>query len=74
VFVISASVGLGLLTKGGRFFSALFTAMWYVAVQGALDFTGIFAKIPDAGLAASFAGGAVLTLAAAWLKERLATR
>jgi len=72
-FVIGASVGLGRLTKGGRFFSALFTAAWYVAVQGALDFTGLFAKAADADTAAAFAAAGLLTLAAAWLVEKRAT-
>lgn len=70
VFVVSASVGLGRLTKGGRFFSALFTAAWYVAVQGALDFTGLFAKVAGTGVPAAFAGAGLLTVATAWLIER----
>ncbi|MFA6956391.1 MAG: hypothetical protein WC538_11010 [Thermoanaerobaculia bacterium] len=74
VFVISAAVGLGRLTKGGRFFSALFTAAWYVAVQGALDFTGLFAKAADAGLAAAFAGAGLVAVTLAWLVERRAAR
>ncbi|MBI2214575.1 MAG: hypothetical protein HYU52_13095 [Acidobacteria bacterium] len=73
-FVVAASVSLGLLTKGGRFFSALFTAAWYTAVQGALDFTGMFAVVPGAATAAAFAAAALLTLAAAWLMEQRTAR
>lgn len=68
-FVVSAAVGLGLLTGGGRFFSGLFAAVWYVAVQGQLDFTGLYAKTPDVRLAALFAAAGLLTVGAAHLKD-----
>ncbi|MCM2313679.1 MAG: hypothetical protein NDJ92_00820 [Thermoanaerobaculia bacterium] len=74
VFVVSASVGLGWLTQGGKFFSALFTAVWYVAVQGQLDFTGVFAIVPDLTLCASFAGAGLLVLGIAWAQERRRAR
>lgn len=69
LFVVTASVGLGWLTKGGKFFSAIFTAAWYVAVQGAADFTGVFAKTVDLEVCASFAIAGVAVSAAAWGEE-----
>ena len=69
-FVVTASVGLGWLTRGGKFFSALFTAAWYVAIQGDLDFTGVFARSPDLGLCVFFAVTGLLLLCTAWGMER----
>ncbi|MGK2859960.1 MAG: hypothetical protein ACSLFQ_22415 [Thermoanaerobaculia bacterium] len=69
LFVVTASVGLGWLTKGGKFFSAIFTAAWYVAVQGAADFTGVFAKTVDLQVCASFAIAGIALSAAAWSEE-----
>lgn len=69
LFVVTASVGLGWLTKGGKFFSAIFTAAWYVAVQGAVDFTGVFAKTVDLEMCAAFAIAGIALSAAAWGEE-----
>lgn len=69
IFVVTASVGLGWLTKGGKFFSAIFTAAWYVAVQGAADFTGVFAKTVDLRVCASFAIAGLAASAVAWGEE-----
>lgn len=70
IFIVTASVGLGWLTKGGKFFSAIFTAAWYVAVQGAVDFTGVFAKAVDLEVCASFAIAGIALSAAAWGEEK----
>ncbi len=69
VFVSLSAVALGWLTRGGKFFSAVFVALWYIALQGdaGLDFTGALGKVADPALSAAFAGAAavllVLTLA-----------
>ena len=66
-FIATASVGLGWLSGGGKFFVGIFVVLWYLAIQkdSPLDFTGVMAST-NLGLSAGFAaGGAVLVLAAA---------
>jgi hypothetical protein len=70
-FVAGAATGLGWLSRGGKLFLGLFTALWYVAVQreSPLDFTGAFAR-PDLQRCAIFAAIGVGATVVAALVER----
>lgn len=66
------AVGAGSLTGGGKLFSGVYVALWYVAVNGApeLDFSGAFAREPRPQVAAIFLLAAAVLLAAAFAVER----
>ena len=72
LFVATAAAGLGWLSGGGKLFLGLFTALWYVAIQGdsPLDFSGAIASRPDLALCAGFAAAGVVLALTAWLFER----
>lgn len=71
-FVAALSVACGALSGGGKLFSGLYTAHWYLAVNGAgaLDYCGAFGGGLGIGTRATYlaAGASMLTLA--WVVER----
>jgi hypothetical protein len=76
VFVATAAVGLGSLSRGGKLFLGAFTALWYMAVQkgSPVDFTGAFGGVHLARSAVFAAIGCGLALAAAALETARARR
>lgn len=69
------AVGAGSLTGGGKLFTGLYVALWYVAVSSTgegpgLDFNGAFAAEPRRQVAAMFLAAAAALLAAAYGAER----
>ncbi|HLE84011.1 MAG TPA: hypothetical protein VJG13_06705, partial [Thermoanaerobaculia bacterium] len=69
------AVGAGSLTGGGKLFTGLYVALWYVAVGSTgegpgLDFSGAFAPEPRPQVAATFLAAATALLAAAYAVER----
>ncbi len=72
LFVAGAATGLGWLSRGGKLFLGLFTALWYLAIQhdSPLDFTGAFSTRPDLARCAAFAAIGIGTAVLAALVER----
>ena len=72
VFVASVATGLSSLSRGGKLFLGLFTALWYLGVQtnSPLDWTGAFSTPPSLPLAAGFAAAGLAIAAAAAAVER----
>jgi hypothetical protein len=69
------AVAAGSLTGGGKLFTGLYVALWYVAVGStgegpSLDFSGAFAPEPRPQVAATFLAAAAALLAAAYGVER----
>jgi len=69
-FTALAAVSLGALSGGGRLFLGAATALWYAAVNGALDYAGVFAPQPGLVVPAAFALGAVGALVIATLADQ----
>src|SRR5262249_41355199 len=70
--IAALCVGMGALTSGGKLFTGLYAAVWYMAMSGApgADATGALGKAPDLALSAAYLGGGLLLVGAALLKER----
>lgn len=75
LFTAGAAAGLGALSRGGKLFLALYTALWYFAVNRLpfADFTGLFVE-PSAPRAAFYLSVGVLSVSAAWTVERARRR
>lgn len=71
-FVAALSVACGALTGGGKLFSGLYTALWYLAVNGAgsLDYCGAFGGGLEIGTRAAYLAAGASVLALAWVVER----
>ena len=71
-FLAAFAAGAGALTGGGKLFTGVYVAAWYVAVNGApgLDFSGAFAREARPATALAFAAGGAALLAFAWAVER----
>ncbi|HRC85282.1 MAG TPA: ABC transporter permease subunit, partial [Thermoanaerobaculia bacterium] len=64
-FVATLAVATGSLSRGGRLFLGLYTALWYLALNGKggpFDFSGRFGTESRLGVAASFLAGAMLLM------------
>lgn len=73
LFVVAFAAGAGALTRGGKLFSGLYLAGWYVAVNGvpSLDFTGVFVASPAVLPSLVFAVfGSALTAIAVFVEGR----
>ncbi len=70
--IAGVAVGFGSLTRGGKLFSALYVAAWYMAMSGtaAADFTGALAKAPVPLYSLAYLGLGLLLTAAAMARER----
>lgn len=75
LFTALAAAGWGALSRGGKLFLGLYTAVWYFAVNRLplADFTGLFAE-PSARRAALYLSVGVLSVGAAWAVERTRSR
>jgi hypothetical protein len=78
LFVAGFAVGAGSLSRGGKLFSGVYTALWYMVVAGhgagPLDFCGAFGGGLGAGSRLAFLaiGAAAVALAAAMEQRRRA--
>lgn len=72
LFVALFSVSLGSLTAGGKLFSGLFLALWYMAVNGLpeADFAGVLSGAGPTPWSAAWLGAGLLLLSGAWGQER----
>jgi hypothetical protein len=72
LFVALLSVSLGSLTAGGKLFSGLFLALWYMAVNGLpeADFAGVLSGAGPTPWSAAWLGAGLLLLSGAWGRER----
>ena len=67
------SVAFGSLTSGGKLFSGVFLAVWYMAVSGMpeADVTGVLSKAPTLRISLAAFGIGVLLVTAAAARERM---
>jgi hypothetical protein len=67
------SVAFGSLTSGGKLFSGVFLAVWYMALSGLpeADVTGVLSKFPTLRVSLAALGLGVLLVTAAAARERL---
>lgn len=75
-FIVAGAVGIGWLSRGGKLFLGIFTALWYVAVQqdSPLDFAGAFTARPDLALCAGYAAAGAAAAGLALVVERWRNR
>jgi len=75
LFTALVAAGWGTLSRGGKLFLGVYTALWYFAVNRLpfADFTGLFAE-PSARRAALYLSVGVLSVGAAWTVERARSR
>jgi hypothetical protein len=73
LFVAAFAVSAGSLTGGGKLFTAVYTALWYVALNGEaagpLDYCGAFGGGLDAGVRLAYLGIGIGALALAHVVE-----
>jgi hypothetical protein len=74
LFVAAFAVAAGSLTGGGKLFTAVYTALWYVAVSGgtkvgALDYCGAFGGGLEASVRLLYLGLGAVALGVAFLVE-----
>jgi len=71
--IAGISVAFGSLTSGGKLFSGVFLAVWYMAVSGlpAADVTGVLSKAPSLRVSLAALGLGVLLVAVASARESL---
>lgn len=71
--IVGVAVGFGSLTRGGKLFSALYVAVWYMAMSGtaAADLTGALSKAPVPLYSLAYLGLGLILVAAAMARERL---
>jgi len=71
--IAGISVAFGSLTAGGKLFSGVFLAAWYMAVSGLpeADVTGVLSKAPSLRVSLAALGLGVLLVTVAAARERL---
>ena len=71
--IAGISVAFGSLTAGGKLFSGVFLAVWYMAVSGMpeADVTGVLSKAPSLRVSLAALGLGVLLVTVAAARERL---
>jgi len=77
LFVAAFAVGAGSLTGGGKLFTALYTALWYVSLSGsagALDYCGVAGNGLDLGVRLTYLGLSATILGAALVVEQIRRR
>ena len=67
------ATGLSSLTSGGKLFSGVYLAVWYMALSGLpeADFSGALSKAPGVPIVLAYLGLGILFLAAAAGREKL---
>jgi hypothetical protein len=76
VALAAVSVGMGSLSKGGKLFSGLYLAVWYMGLSGiaAADFTGALSANPVPVYSLLYLGLGAVLVGAAVARERLLER
>lgn len=71
--VAGGCVGLGSLTSGGKLFTGLYVAVWYMAMSGepGADFAGALSKAPSLAVSGLYLAGGLAAVALAVGREKL---
>jgi len=72
VFLAAFAVAAGALSGGGKLFTGIYVALWYIALNGAAfaDFAAALSPAPKLATSAIFAGIGLLFAALAWMVEK----